>query len=178
MSSERMARTSGGKQRSVTGSMPRRSLSLTAPQISRLIREAVHAGGEIWVTGSGQSMHPTVRHADFVLLSPLARRAKRGDVVLVPLGPGLMLHRVVHVDSAAVVTRGDARQVNDVPVSHDQILARAVAVRRRGVVTPLVATTRFGVAPLLRFFLRATRRRIRLLRARARRAMSKRNYPA
>jgi hypothetical protein len=123
-------------------------------------------------------MHPTVRHADHVLLSPLPRPARRGDVVLVPLGPGLMLHRVVRADDAGVVTRGDARQVNDVPVSQDQILARAVAIRRRDVVTPLVLTTRFGARPLLRFLFRATRRRIRLLRARTRTLLTKPNYPA
>ena len=164
-----MSRPSGGKQRGTAGSMPRRSLSLSAPQISRLIREAVQAGGEIWVTGSGQSMHPTVRHADLVLLSPMPRSAKRGDVVLVPHGPGLMLHRVVRVDDAVVVTRGDAREMNDVPVAHNQILARGVAVRRRDVVTPLFLTTRFGVAPLLRFLFRATRRRFRLVRRKLRR---------
>lgn len=178
MSSERTSRTSGGTQRGASGAMPRRSLSLSAPEISRLIREAVQAGGEMWVTGSGQSMHPTVRHADFVLLSPLSRGPRRGDIVLVPLGPGLMLHRVARADRSGVVTRGDARQMNDVPVSHDQVLARAVAIRRRGVVTPLVLTTRFGVAPLLRFLSRATRRRLRLVRARVRRLLMKPKYPA
>ena len=123
-------------------------------------------------------MHPTVRHADFVLLSPLPRSARRGDIVLVPLGPGLMLHRVVRVDNAGVVTRGDARHVNDVPVSHDDILAQAVAVRRREVVTPLVLTRRFGLAALFRFFSRATRRRLRILRGRIRRLTSSSNYPA
>ena len=163
MSSNRTARAQADRDRGVPPLLPKRSLSLSAPLISRLIREALDAGGEIWVTGSGQSMHPTVRHADFVLLSPMPRSVRRGDVILVPLGPGLMLHRVVRVDAVGVVTRGDARQLNDPPVTHGDVLARAVAVRRGAIVTPLVLTMRFGGVALLRFFFQEARRRARLM---------------
>jgi hypothetical protein len=164
MISDQMSPTDSTGNPGAPPRLPKRSLSLSAPLITQLIREALDAGGEIWVTGSGQSMRPTVRHADFVLLSPMPRSARRGDLILAPLGPGLMLHRVVRVDVAGVVTRGDARQTNDAPISHDEVLARAVAVRRDDVVTPLVLTTRFGSVALLRFLFREARRRARLIR--------------
>jgi Peptidase S24-like len=143
----------------------KRSLQLSAPDAARLIRDAVAAGGEMWVRGSGGSMHPTIRHADPVLLAPLERAVRRGQIVLVPLGPRLMLHRVVAVQGDVVLTRGDARQRNDAPVARSAVVARAVAVRRRRSVTTLVLTLRFGIAPLMRFLLRETYRRARLLRA-------------
>jgi len=148
--------------RMVSVDLPKRSLSLTAPEVRRLICDAVEAGGEIWVGTSGQSMHATVRDADQVLMAPLARKVRRGDIVLVPIGKGLMLHRVVRVGPTAITTRGDARRTNDAPVPHREVLARAVAVRRKGQVTALVPTNRFGVAPLVRFFMMETRRRARL----------------
>lgn len=176
MRSHRMTRTGRTGQRDALATLPKRSLSLSGPQMRRLIREALDAGGEIWVTGSGQSMQPTIQHADFVLLSPVPRGARPGDVVLVPLGPGLMLHRVVHVSAAGVTTRGDARQKNDAPTANCDVLARAVAVRRGAVVTPLFLTTRFGYTALLRFLLRDVGRRARLVRAAIRRTITKTSH--
>ena len=117
-------------------------------------------------------MHPTIRHADPVLVAPLARAVRRGQVVLVPFGPRLMLHRVVDVQGDIVLTRGDARHRNDAPISRSEVVALALAVRRTRTVMPLVVTLRFGVAPLVRFLLRETYRRVRLLGATLRRAES------
>lgn len=145
----------------------KRSLLLSAPDAARLIRDAVAVGGELWVRGSGWSMHPTIRHADPVLLAPLEAKGavRRGQIVIVPLGPRLMLHRVVDVQGDVILTRGDARQRNDAPVSRSAVVARALAVRNNHTLTPLVFTRRFGIASLVRFLLRETYRRVRLARA-------------
>lgn len=118
-------------------------------------------------------MQPTVRHADLVLLAPLGRPVRRTDVVLVPLGPRLMLHRVVRVDGDIVLTRGDARHRDDAPIARDAVIARAVAVRRDALVTPLALTTRFGPAALLRFLVEEARRRARILRAMVNRSLGR-----
>lgn len=153
--------------------LPKRSLRLSAPDAARLIRDAVRAGGELWVSGSGQSMHPAVRHADLVLVAPLRREARRGDIVLVPLGPRLMLHRVVGIEHDRVITRGDARDRNDRPVAQHEIVARAIAVRRDGAVTALGLTTRFGASALLRYLMGDAKRRARRLHATFRREVSR-----
>jgi len=150
--------------------LPKRSLQLSAPDAARLIRDAVRAGGELWVCGSGSSMHPTVRHADLVLVAPLRRAVRRGDIVLVPLGQRLMLHRVALLEDDVVITRGDAREHNDAPVAREKIVARAIAVRQDDVVTPLGLTTRYGAAALARYLVRDARRRARRLRAVLRRS--------
>lgn len=155
--------------------LPKRSLQLSAPDAAQLIRDAVRAGGELWVTGSGQSMQPTVRHADFVLVGPLRRHVRRGDIVLVPLGPRLMLHRVALVEAERVITRGDARERNDAPVTGAEIVARAIAVRRDQVVTPLGLTTRFGAAALVRYVLADAKRSARRLRAMLRNGIGRRS---
>ena len=143
----------------------KRSLQLSAPDAARLIRDAVRAGGELWVTGSGQSMQPTVCHADLVLVAPLRRDVRRGDIVLVPLGSRLMLHRVALLQGGLVVTRGDARERNDAPIARQEIVARALAVRQGSLVTPLGLTTRFGAAALVRYLRADAKRRARRLRS-------------
>lgn len=144
--------------------LPKRSLQLSAPEAAQLIRDAVRAGGELWVTGSGQSMHPTVRNADLVLVAPLRGSVRRDDVVLVPLGPRLMLHRVALIEENRVVTRGDARERNDPPIPRTEVIALAIAVRRDQRVTPLGLTARFGAAALLRYLTEETKRRARRAR--------------
>ncbi|HKN69045.1 MAG TPA: S24/S26 family peptidase [Gemmatimonadaceae bacterium] len=173
-------RAPDGTSRSIPAStaalaaLPKRSLQLSAPEAAQLIRDAVRAGGELWVTGSGQSMQPTVRHADLVLVAPLRGDVRRGDVVLVPLGPRLMLHRVAQLDEQRVVTRGDARERDDAPVERDEIVARAIAVRRDHTVTPLGLTTRFGVAALVRYLVGVAKRDARRVRARVRGGLGRR----
>ncbi|HEY2374959.1 MAG TPA: S24/S26 family peptidase [Gemmatimonadaceae bacterium] len=161
--------TEGLSSRPRTPVLEKRSLQLSATDAARLIRDAVAAGGEMWVSGSGGSMHPTIRHLDPVLVAPVTRRVRRGDVVLVPLGPRLMLHRVVDVRGDIVLTRGDARQRNDAPVGRKEVVARALAVRQQRTVTTLVPTLRFGLVPVVRFLLCEVYRRARLLRAALRR---------
>lgn len=158
-------RTASVRSAAPHAALLKRSLQLSAPEAARLIRDAVRAGGELWVAGSGQSMHPTVRHADLVLVAPLRRGARRGDIVLVPLGPRLMLHRVALLEADRIITRGDARDRNDRPVPKEEIVALAVAVRRDDRVTPLGLTTRFGAAALARYIMGEAKRRARRLRA-------------
>lgn len=143
-----------------------RCLKLSGNVAVQLIRDAIGGGGEIWVKGSGQSMFPTIRNADPVLLSPLRRPPRRGDIVLVPLGPRLMLHRVVSVGDGRITTRGDARVASDLPIPVERVLARAVAVRRDASVSALVPTLRFGIGPLARYLLATARRHASIARRR------------
>ena len=136
------------------GSIPRRRLSMAGSASSRLLRDVLDAGGELWVSGAGQSMHATIRHADDVLLAPPNRSVARGDIVLFPQGRQLVLHRVVRVAGSTLHTRGDAREGCDAPVQLSEVIGRAIAVRRGGQITVLGLTLRFGTAALVRFLLR------------------------
>ena len=140
---------------------PRRQLRLTTANGARLIRDALAAGGEIWVSGAGQSMHPTVRDGDVVLLSPVRRAVKRGDVVLVPWGSALMLHRVDAVDGDLVLTKGDARTGRDPATRRVDVIGRGIAVRGRNGLRPLMLTWRFGPSALVRFAFGELYRRLR-----------------
>jgi len=154
------------RQAGANGRFPRRTLRLSGASAGRMIRDAIEAGGELWVSGAGQSMHPTIRDADLVLLVPVDRAVRRGDIVLFPLGARLVLHRVERLQGSAVLTKGDAREMCDPPIVVGNVLARAVAVRGSGPLTLLAPSLRFGARPLMEFLLRDVHRRARRIRRR------------
>lgn len=86
-----------------------------------------------WQPVHGRSMAPTLRDGDEVLLEA-ATAVGLGDVVVLrnPAGPGTLLHRVVALEGAHLVTRGDNRRTADPPARRAHVLFRAVARRRRG----------------------------------------------
>ncbi|HET7449929.1 MAG TPA: nucleotidyltransferase family protein [Gaiellaceae bacterium] len=122
------------------------------------IRAVVAAGGEVWLPVGGRSMTPTIGVGDSVLLTRPSGPLRAGDIVLSAGTTLPMLHRVAGVEADRVVTVGDACDEPDAPVAPEAIVARAVAVRRGGVVAALTPTLRFGVGPLVRFCVRAVRR--------------------
>jgi hypothetical protein len=137
----------------------RTALRLPPDEVLQFLQDTVGAKGELWIPVSGNSMLPTIRPGDRVLLTPTRRRLARGDVVIVALGTKVILHRVVSLVNQVVVTRGDSCQVGDPPIEADRVFARAVAVRHDRVLTTLTPTLRFGVAALCRFFISEARRR-------------------
>lgn len=86
-----------------------------------------------WQLVRGRSMLPALADGDEVLLEPAAKLAV-GDVVVarVPSRRGTVLHRVIRLDGAWVVTRGDACLRRDPPVPRANVLFRATAFRRSG----------------------------------------------
>ena len=148
-----------------TAGFPKRVIQLSGSTASRMIRDAVGAGGELWVNGAGTSMHPTIRNADLVLLAPVKRPLCRGDVVLVATGARFILHRIEMIKDDVVRTRGDARITWDPPALRRHVVARAIAVRTNDVLIPLSGTLRFGARAWLRFALRDVRRRLQRLHA-------------
>jgi hypothetical protein len=62
-----------------------------------------------------------------------------------------ILHRVRRRHGTSIVTRGDASRHDDSPVSVDNCVGLAVAVRRNGALIALTPTLRFGLLPLIRY---------------------------
>ena len=113
-------------------------------------REALAVGGEMWIVVTGHSMQPTLAPGDRVLLSAFTSAPREGDIVLVDAAGQPRLHRVVAVAGQELRTRGDGCATDDPPVALARVVARASAVAREGVVTPLGASLRFGAGGLAR----------------------------
>ena len=131
--------------------------------------------GEIWVTGVGDSMAPTIREGDRVLLVPVGP-LRRGDVVLGDFGRSLVLHRVLTLlPDGSILTIGDAHSDPE-RLARVHVLGRAVVVERRadGRRVALDPTLRHGYAA----FARGAWYRMRLALARAWRLRLRLSPPA
>lgn len=86
----------------------------------------------------GGSMRPFLPDGTPVMLRPLPGRPPRvGEIVLVPRGGDVALHRVVRIHRDQVTTRGDACRTEDPPVSVHAVRGLAVHIVRKGRSLPL-----------------------------------------
>jgi len=129
---------------------------VSAPSVSRAKRPSVAAltalpnGQELTLTVRGDSMLPALEDGDRVRVTR-SKMAWPGDIVLVPIGDRLVMHRMLGLrlvgGKLAMVTRGDATS------KHDPATPVADVI---GVLTRK-ATTGRSVAPSLRVRLAAVR---------------------
>jgi hypothetical protein len=79
----------------------------------------------------GGSMIPWLRQGDTVTVTP-RKRCRPGDIVLWRRGETLTMHRVVARSKGGIITKGDALDHLDKPVTPADILGQAVARERQG----------------------------------------------
>ncbi|MFH1533240.1 MAG: S24/S26 family peptidase [Pseudomonadota bacterium] len=83
-------------------------------------------------------MRPFLPDGTPVMIRPLPRRLPRvGEIVLVPRGDDVALHRVLRVSEGFVTTRGDGCTSEDPPVPVSDVRGVAVHAIRRGRSLPL-----------------------------------------
>jgi uncharacterized repeat protein (TIGR01451 family) len=102
-------------------------------QFAMLCEAVLQRGLQVRFLAHGQSMRPNVLNGDAVIAEPVvAAELRRGDIALTLGQHGVLLHRVIKIDSATnrIVTRGDAGQQDDTPA--ELVLGRAVCLERDG----------------------------------------------
>lgn len=98
-----------------------------------VIVDLLARGHAVRFRAAGDSMHPIVRHEDYLHVEPAAKqRIRRGDVVLTLAPRGLTAHRVMHWDEATLVTRGDNQRLHDAPVVREHLLGVVTHAERNG----------------------------------------------
>lgn len=104
------------------------------------ISETVRKHGSACISILSGGMFPWFRSGDLVFVRRCHFEAvSEGDVVLFEYGGELLLHRVIRkIKTAAsggagtlLVTKGDARDGEDAPVSASEFLGRAIRIHRR-----------------------------------------------
>jgi hypothetical protein len=101
------------------------SAEMTVPfVVDTLARERT-----VWVRECTDSMAPLVRAGDRLHLAAADRRDIRpGALVAFRSGGILVVHRVLAVTTAGLITKGDALERRDPPVPWDAVVARVIAV--------------------------------------------------
>ena len=73
------------------------------------------------------SMEPTLSVNDLVVVRA-AEHYSKDDIVVFQSGPELVIHRVVSVENDQLITRGDANDTEDPPISTELVKGRLILV--------------------------------------------------
>jgi hypothetical protein len=132
------------------------------PVFAGTVADLLQRGVRVRFRASGSSMAPAILDGDAITVEPApGARLRRGDVLLVRRGEGVVAHRLVGrrrrpAAGLEYLLRGDAADGNDSPVPAADVLGRVAEVERAGVRTrPSGWSAR--LAALLRFGLRQLR---------------------
>src|SRR5215211_3624562 len=99
-------------------------------------RELLLGGYPIRFCANGQSMKPTIKDGEVIIIEPVEpANIKRGDIIFYRTKCGVIAHRVVDIkreagEQATFILRGDSAAASDSPVAANEILGRVVAVER------------------------------------------------
>lgn len=102
------------------------------PELARLLREEK----EVRFTPSGVSMRPFIEgDKDSVVLAPLTRTPRRGDILLAKAitqdeRTAYVLHRVLRVETEKIVLQGDGNLSGEEYCSKDNIIGRVTRIER------------------------------------------------
>src|SRR5688572_643129 len=132
-------------------------------------RTVLSAGGEMWATGVGHSMSPTIVDGERVLLGPPPAQLRPGMIVVVERDQGIAVHRLVRATPSTIQTKGDNRETLDPVLSRAALIGRALAKDNNGVTVTFLPTIRFGIAALGRYL---TLEAVRLARNGRRRCLT------
>ena len=90
------------------------------------VREALAQKRTVTFTVRGDSMAPALQDGDQVEIIPAdPSQLRPGELVTYVAGNQIITHRLVRVEEAAVITRGDNRGQDDPPVPLKQVLGKA-----------------------------------------------------
>lgn len=108
-------------------------------EASNPIAEKLRADGSVCFRVLGASMFPWIRSGDLVFVRSFSyEQASRGDVVVYERLGRLFVHRVIRTAlvgaggkrPGALITKGDAQDGEDEPVTKEEFLGRVIRVHR------------------------------------------------
>ncbi len=120
-----------------SAALPLQRVERDSQKFAEVCEALLSHGHQVRFRAHGQSMQPNILNDDALVMAPIAEPSPQspirpGDVLLARTTDGLRAHRVIAVDEfgSAVVTRGDAGQQNDAPISSSAALGKIVTVQR------------------------------------------------
>lgn len=97
------------------------------------MREMIACQKGFWLTVTGSSMAPTLRHMqDSVFIAPLNSKPAKRDILLTQAGEHCLLHRVTKCDGIFLYYRGDAKKDGEGPLPKCDVIGIVTQVQRGG----------------------------------------------
>lgn len=86
------------------------------------------------------SMWPVLKKGDLILIKGIEGKdeIKVGDIVVYKNSKGFTIHRVIEIDENTISTKGDANNVNDSPVSYEEIIGKPLTINDKTIRIPFL----------------------------------------
>lgn len=86
------------------------------------------------------SMWPALKKGDLIFIKGIEGKdeIKVGDIVVYKNSKGFTIHRVIEINENTILTRGDANNVNDSPVSYEEIIGKPLTIKNKPFRIPFV----------------------------------------
>ena len=86
------------------------------------------------------SMWPSLKKGDLVVIKGVQSKdeIKIGDIVVYINPKGFTIHRVIELKADTLITKGDANNVNDVPIAYSEVIGKTINFKGKIVKIPKV----------------------------------------
>ncbi len=94
----------------------------------KLRTNALFRGQTVEFVARGRSMTPAIIDGDTLLICPNTE-PRTGDIVLIRLDNGFLVHRIVQMSGDSVITRGDFFDTNDPPSLIEDVIGNVILIK-------------------------------------------------
>ncbi len=103
-------------------------------------------------TVSGDSMWPTLKQGDIVLLKGVSHieEVEVGDIIGFRHTDGLAIHRIVRIEGDEIIARGDANFRDDPPIGIEDVVGRVPTILGKNARIPYLGHMTFLLGPLVK----------------------------
>ena len=86
------------------------------------------------------SMWPSLKRGDLILIKGVESKdeVEVGDIVVYKNPKGFTIHRVIKINEETFVTKGDANNVEDAPVSYEEIIGKPLTINNKPLRIPIL----------------------------------------
>jgi len=84
--------------------------------------------GYTFMNISSGSMEPTIKVKDYVFIKLNNKDYKKGDIITYKNNKSIITHRIEKIDKQTIITKGDANNASDSPISKKDIIGKVVYI--------------------------------------------------
>lgn len=76
---------------------------------------------------TSESMWPSLKKNDMVFITHVDKNdLKVGDIIVYKNDRGFTIHRIQDLKSETIITKGDANNITDIPVTYEEVIGKTV----------------------------------------------------
>ena len=113
----------------------------------KILSKTLHTQYPLATITSG-SMWPVLKVNDLILMKGITGAdAQVGQIIVYKNSKGFTIHRLMSKKGNVLVTRGDANNVDDAPITQDQVIGRAVYIGKNPLRIPFMGAVARNLGP-------------------------------